>query len=461
MKNNNIEEKEAEQEQWTMLIYTADKESSRRLIKCSSILKKQGIATNIETNGYCLPHIACTYSTPAEEEICDKFLTETTALMPDTEFICTKYKNTIFPSLADKYSIVANKNIEWIDSDGAITMLIIETKYREDPPYTLWDVIKTPEKCFEKLLEETRKGNECYLFSIIWILFNEDYSKKYFALLQPMDKKWLQETDEPDARYILLLGMYKSLVIDRQEFLDKESGEVIEIEYENWIDTPLFENSEEERESLFEDICSEVPDLEYELFNGILLLKLAGVDYTIVLRKAEEFINELYTPDRIAQIEYCAQVFEFIGELYNCGEEKYGYFIDKKKAREYYRIAGCSPEEFKSDEEFWKETYNFKYSLKGNTDNFKTFIKEMAARYGKVHVQPDNRRKLYVPLNMLMNKLAGSDPETPEYQGRLLSVLQNKEALILTVESYNKEPLLYALLKNYPKLTIDIEELPE
>lgn len=137
---------------------------------------------------------------------------------------------------------------------------------------------------------------------------------------------------------------------------------------------------------------------------------------------------------------------------------EHGIFIDRKKAKEYYDLAG---EEAYED---WNDSDNpgeedpsaYEYTLTGNADTLngiRTTINDLCQKYGT----PDNEFGLYVPQRLLMKLLVGSDTEY--YRGNVVTIeLSAPDRLVITTEADNGYPLLYALRQCFDNLEVTIEE---
>ena len=145
---------------------------------------------------------------------------------------------------------------------------------------------------------------------------------------------------------------------------------------------------------------------------------------------------------------------------YCWGDEKHGIFINRKKAKEYYDMAGDA---LRPDEE-WEEEENpgepcprsWCYTLKGNPSAVSavvTLVNELCNKWGT----PDNELGLYVPQEIMIKSLVGS--YSKYYQGNIISMEQEvPDQLLLYTEADSKEPLKYALLKAFPDLEVEVKE---
>jgi hypothetical protein len=145
---------------------------------------------------------------------------------------------------------------------------------------------------------------------------------------------------------------------------------------------------------------------------------------------------------------------------YSWGDEEHGIFINKKKAREYYDMAGDAlwPNEEWEEEEKPGEPFprSWCYTLKGNPSAVSavvTLVNELCNKWGT----PDNELGLYVPQEIMIKSLVGS--YSKYYQGNIISMEQEvPDQLLLYTEADSKEPLKYALLKAFPDLEVEVKE---
>ena len=145
-------------------------------------------------------------------------------------------------------------------------------------------------------------------------------------------------------------------------------------------------------------------------------------------------------------------------EKFYYGDEEHGIFIDRKKAKEYYDLAGDAVyEEWDdSDDPGEEDPWTYEYTLTGNTDTISAIhkmIEDLCRDYGT----PDNELGLYVPQRLLMKLLVGSDTEY--YRGNVLTMERKvSDSLAITTEADKGEPLLYVLRQAFPYLNIEMKE---
>lgn len=161
-----------------------------------------------------------------------------------------------------------------------------------------------------------------------------------------------------------------------EDFIDEDTGEKVTIKRFNRIDGNTFDSTPEEQQELFDLIDNEegwesFSDEEkfqaylllhnFTDFNAINLLLIFIEDYNL---------KEAYG-------ELC--------DLYRYGDEEHGIFINRKKAKEYYDLAGDA----------------------GTLNAIRKMIDDLCRDYGT----PGNELGLFVPQRPLMQLLVGSDTE--------------------------------------------------
>lgn len=150
-------------------------------------------------------------------------------------------------------------------------------------------------------------------------------------------------------------------------------------------------------------------------------------------------------------------------QKYKWGDEAQGIFIDRAKANQYYDISGDI--QYKDE---WKDIEDpgepnpgtWEYVLTGTAESLndvQELICDLCKRYGI----PENKEDglgLFLPQRALIKALVGSDSEF--YRGNLLNVERTaQDRLVITVESDNCDPLLYALRKRFGNLTVELDVL--
>lgn len=281
------------------------------------------------------------------------------------------------------------------------------------------------------------------------------------------DKEWLMKYAEKGfVPFIcaLLEGMRKKYHIFYEDFIDEDTQEKTVIPRYELLDGTTFEATPEEIEHLEQLLLSHIKDMS---IRELTIVK----DYTensqpysleLIYRGDDSEAENIEDPKILLDLlgkgnKYAARELYY---KYNWGDEKHGIFINRKKAREYYDMAGDA---LRPDEE-WEEEENpgepfprsWCYTLKGNPSAVSavvTLVNELCNKWGT----PDNELGLYVPQEIMIKSLVGS--YSKYYQGNIISMEQEvPDRLLLYTEADSKEPLKYALLKAFPDLEVEVKE---
>jgi len=247
-------------------------------------------------------------------------------------------------------------------------------------------------------------------------------------------------------------------------FTDEETGEEVPAERAELIDQNL---SDEERQ-LMEDIAAGVTNLSdedlLEFDKVIIPFKYRAFDeigIEFVRRGKDGWASNIDNPDILQELcdkgnKYAA---DSLYEKYRWGDEANGIFIDSKKAKEYYDLAGdiLDKDEWDGSDDPGKEDpCNYEYVLTGSAsalEEVKKLINDLCQRFGT----PGNELGMFVPQRILMKVLVGADTEF--YRGNVLNVEQPaKNCLVITTEADRSEPLLYALRQCFKNLNVEMKE---
>lgn len=308
------------------------------------------------------------------------------------------------------------------------------------------------EQCIKKLLEETRKGNKEAAQYMKMVLESTEeasgfYLNECLSLMKPEDKEWLLATDSLTCNAMVLAAMYISYRTEVEPFFDEETNEEISIERTLLTDIPLFEYDAEFEQRVFNRFCDVYMELPYEEY-----YKVYGMLGYTKLSTQEQSYNRLMA--ELKRIEsgvpayYDEDIYMEFGDIYREGWEKFGFFIDRQKAKEYYKKANFDYDPL--DDEPYFDPRNFKITIKGDASEFKAII-------GKYTEMPGNELGIYTPTNKIMHELVGTD--LAEYKGNILFVNEEGDNLVIDAEmNISATPLKYALLKRYPHLEVEIEE---
>jgi len=330
---------------------------------------------------------------------------------------------------------------------------------------SIGQVLLHPMEFAAEVIKRAREGEDYCPAIAAEMILNGD-TAKYFSLIEPADKKWLmkqvEEREDVCAIYCLLHGMHHKYKYWTETFVDEDTNMEVELlRYED-VEGSTFEKNKGEEERLIQmvmekkdrltieqltKLCSEIDDNQ-----ELLLERINKGD-----EEAAVFINDPATLQ-----ELCDKGSKYAAfELYRkCmwGDEENGIFINKREAKHYFDLAGEIPQQYEEEwddvddpgEEYPEE---FCYTLTGDAQTLgavETLINDLCQQYGT----PGNELGLYVPQQILMKLLVGSD--SIYYRGNVISMeRQASDRLVITTEADKGEPLLYALRECFENLEIE------
>ncbi len=281
------------------------------------------------------------------------------------------------------------------------------------------------------------------------------------------DKEWLMKYAEKGfVPFIcaLLEGMRKKYHIFYEDFIDEDTQEKTVIPRYELLDGTTFEATPEEIEHLEQLLLSHIKDMSIRELTIVKHYTENSQPYSLELiyRGDDSEAKNIEDPKLLLDLlekgnKYAARE---LYHKYSWGDEEHGIFINKKKAREYYDMAGDAlwPNEEWEEEEKPGEPFprSWCYTLKGNPSAVSavvTLVNELCNKWGT----PDNELGLYVPQEIMIKSLVGS--YSKYYQGNIISMEQEvPDQLLLYTEADSKEPLKYALLKAFPDLEVEVKE---
>lgn len=431
-------------------LHTNDAKDFNQLLACAEpLLTAQGINAEVNT---ATQEITWGYSEENESQVCDALIAKMSEQMPDIQVVCMKHDvdSPEFGGL--QYCIIGAGEGEWKKITGATFDIAYAIWYAGPESalgLTVYDAFTDPERCVKVMLEAVRKGDsqgDDYLnYSVKDIIFQE---QKYLYLLQPEDKQWLLDMDRTEAYCIVLAGMYHSWHTWEESFTDSDTGETVTVERHELLTTPLFESHEGEAEALLEKVCNDSDTLRKIKDIVWTLSTYTPLNYTHLL---VDNIENLYDDDRLWA---CKEM----GDLYRWGKEEFGFFIDKQKAKEFYDKAGAADENplNDSDEHDNPDPCTYTYTVRGEITPLKELTEKIANKYGDT----ENELGWYVPMNIFMYYLVGTDPKRYDYCGNLLSAEEKDGALQLMIETERgQNAFAYALKAKFPELEVEIEEV--
>lgn len=248
-----------------------------------------------------------------------------------------------------------------------------------------------------------------------------------------------------------------------ETFEDEDTHETVDVEREELLTT---ETSDEEHE-LWQQIIPELSTLSDEELRHLQRQVLLSTDIDDM--PIAEVLAQRGDVDALSQVgdiatlqDLCEQGNQDAArELYDkfyYGDEEHGIFINRKKAKEYYDLAGDAVygEWDDSDDPGEEDPSEYEYTLTGDASTLnaiRKMIDDLCRDYGT----PGNELGLYVPQRLLMQLLVGSNTEY--YRGNVLFMEQPaSDRLVITTEADNGYPLLYALRECFDNLEITMKE---
>ncbi|MBO6033923.1 MAG: sigma-70 family RNA polymerase sigma factor [Prevotella sp.] len=319
---------------------------------------------------------------------------------------------------------------------------------------SLEELIEVGTEGLKKAVEKFDLNAECkFLSYAVWWIRQ--------AMIQAISEK----TGNPmmDARIESLVKMLERNHHRWNEtFIDEDTGEEVTVERDELIST---DTTEEER-NLMENVAASADKISTEALR-VFIDKTRSfwprpfddVYMELVRRGDESWACVIDNPEMLQKLcdKGIKEAAEQLYQKYRYGDEKNGIFIDKKAAKTYYDMAGDAVYEQYTTEDFPEEEYpkEFHYTLIGNSvtlDGVETLINDLCQQFGT----PGNECGLFVPQQMLMKMLVGSDSEY--YRGNVLAMERKaSDSLVITTEADNGEPLLYALRQCFKNLDVEMK----
>jgi hypothetical protein len=247
-------------------------------------------------------------------------------------------------------------------------------------------------------------------------------------------------------------------------FTDEETGEEVPVEREEVLDTNV---SDEERQ-LIEEIAADMPSLsdeDFMAFDSTLswfrYRPFDEIGLELVRRGDEAGALGIHNVATLQELNEKGNRFAAYAlyEKYRWGDEEQGIFIDVKKAKEYYDLAGdvLHKDEWDgSDDPGGENPSKYEYTLTGDPRviaHIHIMIDAFCQRFGT----PNNEFGMFVPQRILMKQLVGADTEF--YRGNVLYMEQPApDRLVITTEADRGKPLLYAMRQFFKDLDIEMKE---
>ena len=301
----------------------------------------------------------------------------------------------------------------------------------------------------EAVLEEARKGDKQIQEAAIDILFYAERTEKYFCLLKPEDKKWIETFDNKRAASVLIVAMNTKYSCWPETFTDEESGEPFTHYCYEQAEGTTFERNDAQELKLFQQLWKWEPSESRDMLTAYQLLRCCSpLDVSNILIAAAADGN------KDAALE--------LGELYRWGEERNGIYVDRDLAQRYYEMAG---EEYNEGEDFEDyEPDDVEYTLKGEPETInaiRTLVNDLGRQFGQPHrprfaveMKPENELSQLVPLLPLMKILVGATDIY--YFGYIMSMTTiDDRTLKLHTEIKHADGLYYALKQAFGGLDIE------
>ena len=271
------------------------------------------------------------------------------------------------------------------------------------------------------------------------------------------DKEWLMQlANEGDIRAacVVVEGMHAKYRAWEDEFTNDDTGETVTLNRWELIDGSTFEPDEAEEARLVQMIFDAKDQMSDEELKIASCLPIDALPLLLERIRRGDDEAALYIDDPKILQDLCEKgnktAAEQMGYKYDAGDEENGIFVNPRKAKEYFDMAG-------EDYEFQmpsQDPHEADYYLRGSAQELaqvKALVDQLTQRYGT----PDNEFGLFVPMEVLMHHLVGSK----YYEGNLLRMNTDDPAcIVLHAEANGMRPLFYALRQRFPNLDIEMRE---
>lgn len=264
---------------------------------------------------------------------------------------------------------------------------------------------------------------------------------------------------------LMLEHHYRSWV---ELFKNEETGQEEPIERHELIEMEI---TDEERQ-LIEEIADDVVNLSdedlvrFQIETAFYDTKIADKIYIERVRRGdEEYAESIHdVPTLLALCEKGNRWAAYaLYQKYRWGDEAQGIFINHTEAKQYYDLSGdiLYKDEWEDTEDPGEENPStYEYVLMGTAgslDGVQTLIQQLCERFGIPENEEDGLG-MFVPQQMVMKVLVGSSSEF--YRGHIQHMERTApKRLVITTESDNSEPLLYALRQCFENLKIEFNVL--
>jgi len=250
-------------------------------------------------------------------------------------------------------------------------------------------------------------------------------------------------------------------------FKDEETGQDEPIECQELIEMEI---TDEERQ-LIKEIADDVTNLSdddlarFQIEAAFYDTEIADKIYLERVRRGdEEYAESIH--DVTTLLALCEKGNRWAAyalyQKYRWGDEAQGIFINRTQAKRYYDISSdiLYKDEWEDTEDPGEENPStYEYVLTGTVatlDGVQNLINRLCERFGIPENEEDGLG-MYVPQQMVMKVLVGSGSEY--YRGNILHMERPApDRLVITTESDNGEPLLYALRQCFENLEIELKK---
>ena len=402
------------------------------------------------------------------DKMCKEMAERLSRLHPDVEIAVYAYDWWQYPTSVEEFYRAKDGRTakEWLDR-GLVALMgcgyYDETEWVENLGYLLLH----PMESAAEVIRRAREGEDGYIATEM--LLRGD-TARYFSLIKPADKEWLmklvEEREDVCSIYCLLHGMHHKYQFWTETFVDEDTNMEVEFLHCDVVEGSTFEKNEGEEEHLIQMVMEQKDRLTVEVLTK--LCNEIDDNQELLLERIKKADEEaaIYIESPALLQELCDNGNKYAAyDLYHkCrwGDEENGIFINKREAKHYFDLAGDVPQQY---EEEWEdvdepgEEYpeEFCYTLTGNAqtlDAVEKLINDLCLQFGT----PGNEMGLFVPQQILMKLLVGSD--SIYYRGNVISMERRApDTLIITTEADKGEPLLYALRCCFENLRVEMKEI--
>ena len=242
-----------------------------------------------------------------------------------------------------------------------------------------------------------------------------------------------------------------------EDFENEDTGEIVSVERRELL---VAEPADEEKEIL-KQICNGVKEANTEDLNAFWH-ETSGFSDDDLLHILQELSERGDVPatDALNNIDRLWEMVQkgdkdaafYLAYRYASGDEEHGIFIDKKRAKKLYDLAGWDDYDPNEGSVVEWEVVESDYSLQGDPAELDKVEHDMWVLAEKYGVPDDGLGGMYVPFDILFKKLVGSS----YYEGNITKMRRvAANNLLLHAESSMSEPLLYALKRYYPQIEVN------